>query len=69
MDANHHQPTPSERAALCAPKAFRLPEPMLRQIDAIVASRLDQPHRSAVLRELVAEALEARRGRAAGGTQ
>ena len=42
------------------PLAIRLPEPMVAQIDAIAAERLDQPDRSTVIRELLVEALEAR---------
>ena len=41
--------------------AIRFPAPMLVAIDAIVAKRLDRPDRTAVIRELVAEALEARK--------
>jgi metal-responsive CopG/Arc/MetJ family transcriptional regulator len=40
--------------------ALRLPKPMLAAIDAIVSGRLDQPERSAIIRELLAEALAAR---------
>jgi metal-responsive CopG/Arc/MetJ family transcriptional regulator len=40
--------------------ALRLPKPMLAAIDAIVSGRLDQPDRSAIIRELLAEALTAR---------
>jgi Arc/MetJ-type ribon-helix-helix transcriptional regulator len=50
---------------MCSPLAFRFPEPMLEEIDAIVASRLDRPDRSAVVRELLAEALMARRVKSA----
>jgi hypothetical protein len=34
---------------------------MIEEIDSIAASRLDQPDRSTVIRELLAEALAARR--------
>jgi hypothetical protein len=34
---------------------------MIAEIDAIAADRLDQPDRSSVIRELLAEALMARR--------
>jgi hypothetical protein len=37
---------------------------MLEAIDEIAASRMDRPDRSAVIRELVAEALIARKKRA-----
>lgn len=40
--------------------ALRLPKPMLVAIDEIVSGRLDQPERSAIIRELLAEALTAR---------
>ena len=40
--------------------ALRLPKPMLAAIDAIIEGRLDQPERSAIIRELIAEALQAR---------
>jgi metal-responsive CopG/Arc/MetJ family transcriptional regulator len=43
------------------PLALRFPGPMLEEIDGIAARRFDQPDRSAVIRELLAEALEARR--------
>jgi metal-responsive CopG/Arc/MetJ family transcriptional regulator len=48
------------RAMLHSPIALRLPEAVVEQIDAIVADRLDQPDRSAVIRELIVEALTAR---------
>ena len=40
--------------------ALRLPKPMLAAIDEIVSDRLDQPERSAIILELLAEALEQR---------
>jgi metal-responsive CopG/Arc/MetJ family transcriptional regulator len=49
--------------AMHRPLAIRLPDPMLERIDEIVASRMDEPDRSAVIRELLAEALEAREKR------
>lgn len=60
---DRHQATQRGRG-MCSPLAFRLTKPMLQAIDAIVASRFDQPDRSHVVRELLAEALQARRGRA-----
>lgn len=45
--------------------AIRLPKPMLSAIDEMIAGRLDQPERSAIIRELIAEALHGRRGRRA----
>jgi len=47
--------------ALHEPIAIRLPVPMMEEIDAIVAGRYDQPDRSAIIRELLAEALATRR--------
>ena len=43
--------------------AIRLPKPMLAAIDEMIAGRLDQPERSAIIRELIAQALSARRTR------
>lgn len=40
--------------------AIRLPQPMLAAIDELIAGRLDQPERSAIIRELLAEAIQAR---------
>jgi len=40
--------------------AIRLPKPMLAAIDELLVGRLDQPERSAIIRELLAEALQAR---------
>jgi metal-responsive CopG/Arc/MetJ family transcriptional regulator len=40
--------------------AIRLPKPMLAAIDEMIAGRLDQPERSAIIRELLAEAITAR---------
>ena len=43
--------------------AIRLPKPMLAAIDEMISGRLDQPERSAIIRELIAEAIEARASR------
>jgi len=43
--------------------AIRLPKPILAEIDNIIAGRLDAKNRSDMIRELLAEAIEARRGR------
>jgi hypothetical protein len=43
--------------------AVRFPKPMLATIDKIIAGRLDEPDRSTIIRELLAEALAARRAR------
>jgi metal-responsive CopG/Arc/MetJ family transcriptional regulator len=40
--------------------AIRFPKPMLAAIDDIIAGRFDQPDRSGIIRELLAEALEMR---------
>jgi hypothetical protein len=42
------------------PLSIRFPKPMMEALEAIAARRLDQPDKAAVIRELVAEALEAR---------
>ncbi len=52
---------PKADKAMLQPTTVRLPEPMMEEIDAIVASRYDAPERGAVIRELLAEALEGRR--------
>ena len=49
--------------ALMEPISIRFPTPMMRAIEAIAAKRMDQPDKAAVIRELVAEALEAREKR------
>jgi metal-responsive CopG/Arc/MetJ family transcriptional regulator len=45
-----------------SPLTLRLPAYMLEEVDAIVASRshYDQPDRSAIIRELLAEAIASR---------
>lgn len=43
--------------------AIRLPKPILAKIDDIIAGRLDAKNRSDIIRELLAEALEARERR------
>jgi Arc/MetJ-type ribon-helix-helix transcriptional regulator len=55
---------PIGKRALGEPLSLRFPAEMLEAIDAIVAGRMDRPDRSAVVRELVAEALMARAKRA-----
>ena len=42
------------------PIPVRFPEVMIAEIEAIMAARMDQPDKGAVIRELVAEALIAR---------
>lgn len=43
--------------------AIRFPEPMLAEIDALIAGRLDRPDRASIIRELIAEALQARKAK------
>ena len=43
--------------------AVRFPEEMLAEIDAVISGRLDRPDRASVIRELIAEALQARKAR------
>ena len=54
---------PMGEKALMEPISIRFPTPMMRAIEAIAAKRMDQPDKAAVIRELVAEALEAREKR------
>ena len=60
--AQGHRQRASGRASY-TPLALGFPGPLVEAIDAIVADRVDGPSRSAVIRELLAEALEARRGK------
>ena len=43
--------------------AIRFPREMLAAIDEIIVGRLDRPDRSQIIRELIAEGLEARKRR------
>lgn len=43
--------------------AIRFPKSMLAAVDAIITGRLDRPDRSSIIRELLAEALQAREQR------
>jgi metal-responsive CopG/Arc/MetJ family transcriptional regulator len=54
---------PRDRVPLHTPLALQFPVPMIEEIDNIVASRsqFDRPARSNVIRQLLAEALAARR--------
>jgi Arc/MetJ-type ribon-helix-helix transcriptional regulator len=54
-------PKQGGKAMPYAPLTIRVPEAIIEEVDAIVAGRLDQPDRSSVIRELLAEALIARR--------
>lgn len=46
--------------------AIRFPEEMLEALDAIAAERLDRPDRASVVREIIAQALEARMAKGKG---
>ena len=46
---------------LMSPIMIRLPPAMVAEIQAISASRMDAPDRSSLIRELLAEAMAARR--------
>ena len=41
--------------------AIRLPKPLLAAVDEMTIGQLDQPDRSAIIRELLAEAVAARK--------
>ncbi len=58
------RPSLGERPMM-AVHSIRLPDAMRQEIDAIAASRLDQPDVAQIVRELLAEALAARKRRAA----
>ena len=53
--------------AMMSPMPVRFPKEMRERIEAIRAQRMDRPEASAVIRELIAEALDARAGKAKGG--
>lgn len=55
-----HRSAPRQRN-MSPPLALRFPAPLLREINAIVAERADEPDRSHVIRALVAEGLQARK--------
>lgn len=46
--------------------AIRLPDEMLNAIDYLLEDRMDRPDRTAVIRELLAEALKARKSKGRG---
>jgi metal-responsive CopG/Arc/MetJ family transcriptional regulator len=52
---------PKAQGTLLVQVPVRFPQPMVDEVDAERGARLDAPDRSAMIRELVAEALEARR--------
>jgi metal-responsive CopG/Arc/MetJ family transcriptional regulator len=58
---------PLQGSRVMTPVMIRFPSELLDEIDAQIAGRLDRPDRSGVIRELIAEALEARAGKAKGG--
>ena len=45
------------------PIMVRFPQAMIDELDKISAERLDGPDRSSIIREFIAEAIEARRKR------
>ena len=57
---DNHRRRANGAAPLGPPLALRFPGPMLKAIDSLAARRLDQPDRSSIIRELLAEALEGR---------
>jgi metal-responsive CopG/Arc/MetJ family transcriptional regulator len=63
FDAQEHHQRTRLAPRLDTPLALAFPRPLVDAIDAIVADRVDGPSRSAVIRELLAEAVEARRGK------
>ena len=57
---------PMGTEAMMSPMPVRFPKEMRDRIEAIRAQRLDKPEVSAVIRELIAEALEARAAKVKG---
>lgn len=54
---------PKGDKAMMRPIAVRFPEPMRAELERIQAERMDQPELSAIIRELVAEAIAGRKGK------
>ena len=52
---------PLEAEAMLDPIVVRLPKPLVREIEAIMASRADQPKKGQVIRELLAAGLAAKK--------
>jgi hypothetical protein len=52
---------PKGEEAMMAPITIRLPAAMRAEIDAIQAARMDAPDTAAVVRELIAEGLKAKK--------
>lgn len=48
---------PIKEDHMLAPITIRLPEPMMKEIEALQSGRLDAPDKSQVIRELLAKAL------------
>ena len=46
-----------------SPVMIRFPQEMLEEIDAMLADRMDNPDRSGFIRELIAEAIQARKAK------
>lgn len=51
--------SPKDNVVMLEPITIRLPEPMVRQLEAIQAKRLDAPDKSTLIRELLAKAIKA----------
>ncbi len=51
--------SPKDNVAMLEPVTIRLPAPMVRQLEAIQAKRLDAPDKSTLIRELLAKAIKA----------
>ncbi|MFZ4807490.1 MAG: hypothetical protein ACOYLQ_09555 [Hyphomicrobiaceae bacterium] len=52
---------PRKHGEIMLPRMVRFPGPMIDEIEAIAAARIDGADISSVIRELIAEALSARR--------
>lgn len=48
---------------MMSPVMIRFPKEMLDEIDGMLADRLDSPDRSGFIRELIAEAIQARKAK------
>lgn len=68
-DAPEHRQRARLAPRLDTPLALAFPRPLVDAIDEIVAVRVDGPSRSSVIRELLAEALTARRHKTADAAQ
>jgi metal-responsive CopG/Arc/MetJ family transcriptional regulator len=64
-----YQPRVRAASRLDVPLALAFPRPLLDAIDELAADRIDGPSRSSVIRELLAEAVAARRHKTADEAQ